>query len=190
VEDLVAVTIYYNNRAAACDLAIQKADSAILLLSRPDRDKWANDIYVFLRQLHRSGEFSTNDRTIVQLRNAGGMRLISNKAVSDSIVGYYKMVDDMKFIFEEQIDHKRTLRSHFPQLLDGIDYGKVVDAQNYLIRPKDPLKLRIVGPDAINTCIIILQNIKGINQGIRRRMGEIKRKANVIREFIVKEYRL
>lgn len=190
VEDLEADTIDYKNRILTCDQMINNADSVILLLNRSDRDSWANDIYYFLRQIHRSNEFSTNDRTIVQLRNAGGMRLISNKSVSDSMVGYYKMVDNMKFIYEEQIDHKRSLRSHLPEILDGIDYGKVVNEQNYVIKVNEPLKLKLTAPNAINTCTLILQNIKGINQGIKRRMEQMKEKAKVIREFILKEYHL
>ena len=190
IEDLEADTIDYKNRIVACDKTINISDSVIILLNRPDRDKWATDIYYFLRQIHRSGEFTTNDRTIIQLRNAGGMRLISNKAVSDSIVDYYKMVESMKFIYEEQIDHKRSLRSHFSQILDGVDYGKVVDEENYVIKPNEPLKLRLTDLNAINTCTIILQNIKGINQGIKRRMKQMKEKAKVTRGFIQKEYHL
>ena len=43
---------------------------------------------MYLRGITRSsaGLLYPNDRTIVQLRNAGGMRLIRNKSVSDSMV--------------------------------------------------------------------------------------------------------
>jgi hypothetical protein len=189
-EDLEADTVEYKNRISACDQTISVADSLILLLNSPDKDKWANDIYYFFRQIHRSSEFGTNDRTIVQLRNAGGMRLISSKSVSDSMVDYYKIVESMRFIYEEQIEYKRSLRSHFPQLLDGIEYGKTTDENNFVIRPDEPLKLKPTNPVTINTCTIILQNIKGINQGIKRRLKQMKEKAKVIMEFILKEYHL
>jgi hypothetical protein len=190
VEDLETDTADYIARIAACDKTISISDSSILLLNRPDRDKWANEIYFFLRQLHRSDVFEVNDRTIIQLRNAGGMRLISNKSVSDSMVDYYKVVEHMKFIYEEQIDHKRSLRSLLPEMLDGIDYGKVVNEENLVVRVNDPLKLRVTDPTIINSCTIVLQNIKGINQGIKRRLIQMKKKANLIREYILKEYHL
>jgi len=189
-EDLEADTIDFGRRISACQQTILLADSLIIVLNRPDRDKWANDIYYFFRQLHRSDVFEVNDRTIVQLRNAGGMSLISNKRVSDSIVDYYRIVDHIKFIYEEQIDYKRSLRSHLPQILNGIDYGKVIDEENYVIRTKEPLELSLTDPNVINTCTITLQNIKGINLGIKKRLGEMKEKAKGIRAFIVKEYHL
>ena len=189
-EDLAADTIEFENRISACWQTITLSDSMILLLNRPDRDKYANDIYYFSRQIHRSNEFSTNDRTIVQLRNAGGMRLIKNKEVSDSIVSYYKTIDMLRYIYEEQIDHKRNFRSHLPEILDGFDYGKIVDSVNRVVRINETLHLKITNPNAINTLMLILQNIKGINQGIKRRLNELKIKATTIREFILREYHI
>ena len=51
-----------------------------------------------------------NDRTIVQLRNAGGMRLIKNKSVSDSMVGYYRSADIIQFLTDEGLNNRRLLR--------------------------------------------------------------------------------
>jgi hypothetical protein len=38
--------------------------------------------------------------------------------------------------------------------------------------------------------MLILDNIKGINQGTRFRLAELKEKAIKIRRYIIKEYRL
>ena len=40
-------------------------------------------------------DFIPNDRTLQQLKNAGGMRLIRNKEISDSIMQYDKMIKDI-----------------------------------------------------------------------------------------------
>jgi len=48
----------------------------------------ANGIYKYYRQPFTYPDFIYTDRTIQQLKNSGGMRLIANKATSDSIIGY------------------------------------------------------------------------------------------------------
>ena len=190
IEDLQADTSSLNTRIAYCELTIKRADSLIAALSSSHPDEMAKEIYYFLRWIHRSDVFSVNDRTIVQLRNAGGMRLVSNKSVSDSMVSYYKEVEFIRFIYEEQMEFRRSLRLYFPKLLDGTDYGKFVDEKNVVIRPVGPVKLRSADPDAINALMVLLQNIKGINSGIKRRMESLQTKAMAIREAIIKEYHL
>jgi hypothetical protein len=190
MEDLVADTLSLNTRIYFCDLTIRKVDSAIAVLTYPGKEEVAGEIYYFLRGLHRSDVFSVNDRTIVQLRNAGGMRLVSSKAVSDSMIDYYKKVEFISFIYEEQMEFRRSLRPYFPQLFDGVDYGNFIDENNVIVRSARPVKLRITNPDAFNACILIISNIKGINLGIKRRLVELKEKAKHIREFIRHEYHL
>jgi hypothetical protein len=190
VEDLEMDTASISNRISYCDLTVKRVDSLIAILSHPPIDKMAGEIYYFLRWMHRSDLFNVNDRTIVQLRNAGGMRLVSNKNVSDSMVSYYKEVEVIRFVYEEQIEWRRSLRPHFPKLLIGFDYGKIIDEKNSVVRTTEPLKLRSTDPDVINTFILLLNNIKGINIGLKLRMENLKTKANTIREFIQKEYHL
>jgi len=48
----------------------------------------ANGMYKYYRQAFTYPDFIYTDRTIQQLKNSGGMRLIANKAVSDSITSY------------------------------------------------------------------------------------------------------
>ena len=173
-----------------CNANVNAADSLLLLLVHPEKEKFATDIYYFFRFIHRSRPFTVNDRTIVQLRNAGGMRLVSNKRVSDSMINYYKDVDFLKWIYDEQIELKRSLRPHFDKILYAQDFSKVIDDQNRVIRPTEVLRLKPASDEALNTLMLIINNIKGINQGTRLRLGELKAKAIKIREYLVKEYRL
>ena len=189
-EDLAADTSEFNRRIKVCETTINVADSLVLLLGHPQREKFAGDIYYFFRFIHRGAPFTVNDRTIIQLRNAGGMRLVSNKTVSDSMINYYKDVDFIKWIFEEHTEMKRSLRPQFNQLLYAEDYSKVIDDQNRVIRPKENLKLKPADDESLNTLKLIITNLKGINQGTRMRLIELKEKAIKIRKFINEEYHL
>ena len=115
---------------------------------------------------------------------------MSNKGVSDSIIDYYKEVEYIKFIYEEQVEWRRALRPYFPEIFNGNDYGLAIDNRNTVIRPIGPVKFRSSDPKVISALVLTLNNIKGINIALRRRMGDLKIRAKDIREFIIKEYRL
>jgi hypothetical protein len=189
-EDLAADISDLDGHIANCKANIDVADSLILLLEHPEKEKYAGDIYYFFRFIHRSRPFTSNDKTIVQLRNAGGMRLVSNKIVSDSMINYYKNVDFIKWIFDEQIELKRSLRPHFDKILYARDFSKVIDKENRTIRSTEVLKLKPASDESLNTLMLILNNIKGINQGTRLRLMELKEKAGKIRKYITEEYHL
>jgi len=190
IEDLERDTATLNGRIAYCNLTIARVDSAIVVFNDPGLNDLAGEIYYFLRWMHRSDVFSVNDRTIIQLRNAGGMRLVSNKSVSDSMIEYYREVDHIRFIYEEQVEWRRALRPYFPELFDGNDYGNAIDNKNIVIRPPRPVKLQSTDPKLINSLVLTLNNIKGINMGLRRRMESLKMRAKAIRQIIIKEYHL
>jgi hypothetical protein len=173
-----------------CKTNVTAADSLLLLLVHSQKEQFAGSIYYFFRFIHRHRPFTVNDRTIVQLRNAGGMRLLSNKTVSDSMISYYKDVDFIKWIYDEQTELKRSLRPHFDKILYAQDFAKVIDTANRVIRPTEVLKLKPADNELLNTLMLIINNIKGINQGTRLRLAELRTKAIKIREYIVKEYRL
>jgi hypothetical protein len=189
-EDLAVDISDLDRYIDGCKANVNAADSLILLLLHSQKEKYAGDIYYFFRFIHRQRPFTVNDRTIVQLRNAGGMRLVSNKSVSDSMINYYKDVDFLTWLYDEQTELKRSLRPHFDKILYAQDFSKVIDTANRVIKPTEVLKLRPADDEALNTLMLILNNIKGINQGTRLRLAELKAKAIKIREYIVKEYRL
>ena len=66
----------------------------------------------------------------------------------------------------------------------------MIDTANRVIRPTEVLKLKPADDEALNTLMLILNNIKGINQGTRLRLAELEAKAIKIREYIVEEYHL
>src|SRR5687767_5121849 len=189
-EDLAMDTIDLEDRIRFCDRTSNSADSLIVILTNKNKNEVAGEIYYFLRFIHRSNLFTVNDRTIVQLRNAGGMRLITNKSASDSMLSYYKDVEFLKFLYEEQLNLKRSLRPHFNTILNGNDFAKVIDMENQVVRTTEVLKIKPASEEEINTFILTLQNIKGINMGLKARLKELQGKAKVIRRFIFKEYQL
>jgi hypothetical protein len=173
------------------DQEVRVADSLGKLLTNVNIKRAANLIYMYLTRINRSSATNlyVNDRTVVQLR-AGGMRIIQNKQISDSIVGYYKEAETIRFLNEESLNIKRTLREKFSTVLNAVDFDKVIDSTNQIINPAETLFLRSTNADAINSCLLWVNNIKHLSGGIKVRINELKNRATRIKAFIEKEYHL
>ncbi|MFZ9388698.1 MAG: hypothetical protein ACO25B_12530, partial [Chitinophagaceae bacterium] len=68
----------------------------------------ANGLYKYHRQPFNYPDFIYTDRTIQQLKNSGGMRLIENKAVSDSIIAYDALVKLISLDISEGVKDLRV----------------------------------------------------------------------------------
>jgi hypothetical protein len=190
-EDLEADNAYMEERLAFFDDKIKKADSLVYLFSSGYKTEMVNDIYYHLRFIGRHSPFDVNDRTIVQLRNAGGMRLISNKTVSDSMVNYYRYVDKIHYLDERLVVLIGMLGVSTDKLLDAVDFGKLTDTvNNFVLRVNEPLKLRTTDAETINVASLNVQRIKNITIAIKLAVRQLKERANATRQLILKEYHL
>jgi hypothetical protein len=191
-EDLEADEYDLQNNINYLRAQAQNADSLQILLKNATITEPANHIYMYLREITRSslGLLYPNDRTIVQLRNAGGMRLIKNKAVSDSMVGYYRTIEIIQFLSESAIGNKISLREKYMPLLNAGDFSKIVDSTSSILNPTEILHLRKADPDLINICLIEIDRIKAISGTLAIKMRNLKEKAGRIKEFIKNEYHL
>ena len=181
----------YMERLLAFSEKIKLADSLILLLSRATTKERANAIYYCFRAVGRYTPFDVNDRTVVQLRNAGGMRLISNKDVTDTIVNYYRSVDNINYLDQRLIVHIGSISVSTDKLLDGIDWGKLTDTlNNTIVVVNETLKLRTADPEVMNAAIMNIHRIKNIAIAIKLFVKQLKERANATRQFILNEYHL
>src|SRR5215203_3511132 len=76
LDDVKADTAVLDGAIVLRSRRVNWCDSLIRLLKSTDREQFTNVIYLYGLQLSSSNRFSPFDRTIHQLRNAGGMRLI------------------------------------------------------------------------------------------------------------------
>ena len=170
----------------------RQADSLHARMKNITTKQPANLVYMYLRGAIRgtAGLLYPNDRTIVQLRNAGGMRLIKNKNVSDSMALYYREVELIRVLSQEGQVNKASLREKSTPLLNADDYAKIVDSNSAIINPSETIYLRQADPEVINSCLIEVNRIKTLNGGIAIRIQWLKERAGRIKDFIKKEYHL
>ena len=73
-------------------------DTLLKELEKPNSKRVVNCLYHYsYNYLLSYYLFMHTDRTITQLKNAGGLRLIQSKAASDSIINYYSVVSGVEF---------------------------------------------------------------------------------------------
>lgn len=94
-------------------------DSLINLLASPGIDENSYKAYDLWSRNIGFEDFISNDRTIRQLKNSGGMRLIRNKAVSDSIISYDQTLRNY-YVQADAMLHIVTNRQIYNQLFDFI----------------------------------------------------------------------
>jgi hypothetical protein len=170
---------------------IDISDSLKQLLNKADLNTRANEAYVDLRYLIRQLgiKIFVSERTISQLKNAGQMRLIQNKMVTDSILDYYKNVETISSLQEASLAQKAKLRTLYAPLLKSDDWDKVIAKNSdHVINPKDDLHFRSVNPDTINECLLEISDIKGIHNGFKYEMIDLKNQATRLKKLISEHY--
>jgi len=124
--------------------------------------------------------FVSNDRTIQQLKSSGELRLIRNKAVSDSIMKY-----------------DQTLKKYYTQsdlmysaILDVTDYSQLFDFINLHKNPNIPVALTVQGKKSLNQAYAHLQLWNRGLIGLISWLERVNEEAINLLTFIQIEYKL
>ncbi len=168
-----------------------RTDSLSDLLSSNSKNQFA--IYYHASSLSRRAFFYSADGTIQQLKNAGGLRLVSNAQVADSIKAYdvlYRSILQLQALEEEQVMRFRELAAKIfdaaiivkfrRRELNSLDDSLKVP--NPLLKQNDPILLNELN-NTINYRI-------GNSFRILNDLDTLKDKAVHLMDMIRKEYHL
>jgi hypothetical protein len=189
-EDLADDERRLKQLVTSAGIQFRAADTLQMQLPHADMKTNATSIYVNFRRLFRQLGINLylNDRTIVQLRNSGGMRLIQNKQVSDSIVAYYNAAQRIQFLYDIMLGYRKSLKEAALPLLDAAYYYRVIDSTDRIIYPADTFFLRTADRNAINNCLLYISDIEGLYSALRRSIEGMITKAANIKKFIAEQY--
>ena len=138
-------------------------DSLLYLIDNPGNH--VADIYFFARHITRTATvlFINNDRTIQQLKYSGGLRLITDRRISDSIMIYDRQV---RLVLERQENEMAIIRDclpHYYKIFNGRVFVRMLDENNFINRITDNPSLLNFSEQELNTFLGYFQNIKAIN---------------------------
>ena len=192
IEDLKSDTVNYNRQIRYRTTSQRRADSLIILLLSPERNKHVDSIYVCVERVGRGTLFLYNDRTIQQLKNSGGMRLIRSQVASDLIMNYDQLVREMQhfeLVREDILNRFREISSY---ILDAAIFYSMADTGSDISvkRPKGNSKLFSDNPETINRLCYWTNRFSIVNRQVIVKQTDLKESAIRIMEFLSKTYKL
>ncbi len=189
IEDLKSDTLfiarYLNNK----DQKVKDYDSLIRYLNSIDPDQYGNRIYFFARQLTRGLSFMPADGTIKQLISSGGLRLIKNQQVSDSIMAYDQAIERILLTQSRQEDEIAVIRLMMGKLMDPNILETMVDGE-IISPPSGNPALRTKTKEFILDFIYAVHQLKGSDRLNAVRLHRLKERAVGIMLFLKKEYNI
>ena len=190
VEDLKQDTTNINSNTQLRSSKILVMDSLIKLLNGPDPNKDGQSAYYYGRRVTRSTLFQPNDRTIKQLKNAGGLRLIRNQMASNAIMEYDQSIDYINYLQNNR--ETQELTEIYP-LLARLFNGNVLETMingMEINRPPGNPALRSTDKNLILDLTYFLHQYKTSSIVIITRLQLVKQKATETIQFLQKEYHL
>ena len=167
----------------------QNADSLFTLMTLADYSDKTGSIYYFGRKTSLREFFYMTDGTLIQLNNAGGLRLIRYHDLVDSISSYKNKYDDLER--SQQLKELQLInyRDVCCKVFDVRVYEKMVNGLG-ILRPEGNPKLISQNPLDINELLMRVHFIKRNNAGLLKQLQELNSKAINLQVLIRKKYKL
>ncbi len=180
IEDLKSDTLQSNEILIFLDSRIAGVDSVITALSSPGIIENSNNAYRLWSKNIGLPDFISNDRTIQQLKNSGGLRLIRNRAVSDRIMKYDHLIRNFNGL--------TTVMSGI--LGDQHIYSQLFDIINLDKNTNTPVPLTEQGRKLLNEAYANRKVWRFILSNLNSSLKLINSESKDILVFIQKEYQL
>ena len=187
VEDLKQDTAKIN---ANIKLRTAKAliiDSLIKLLNSPNPNEQGSSAYYFGRRTTRSTLYQANDRTIKQLKNAGGLRLIRNQEASDAIMTYDQANDYIVYLQSREFEELSVMYPLLAKLYDANVLETMIKGME-INRPSGNPALRTTDRDMLLDITYYLHQYKSTSIVVITRLQSLLNSATETIQFLQKEY--
>lgn len=194
VADLKKDTATFNIVIPMEATAISGLDSMLAALSHgPYTDSSIRFMYYLSRKYTESIEpMSYTLRTITQLKYAGGLRLISNKNASDSIVRYNKMVDDVASILNYTTHDFMVPSIRLGNKIFNAKFFLPYNAESVIDLLHSGQKMNLLTNEEaiLSEYMSLIYEVKQIRQDYFRQLQRHKERAIDMISFFEKEYHL
>ena len=170
-------------------LAKQAGDSLFQLLTLPDYKNNTASIYYFGRFFSIRDFFNMTDGTLKQLNNAGGLRLIHNIDVVDSLQSYqyiYSEIVKAQELKELQLINYRDVMC---KVFDVRVFEKMVNGIQ-IIKPDGNPELFSHNKGLHNELLMKVHFVKRNNALLLKWLDEMKQKSINLQALIKKEYHI
>ena len=169
---------------------VKRMDSLKYLLYNDDIKNHGADIYYLGRRASRGGWLSLHDRSIQQMKNSGGFRLIRNERVSKAIIEYYNrlvFIERLQNIDMSEVDEYKKLAI---EVFDPVIFDGVVGVDNSINKPEGNPALLIYDRHILLRMAGIVSYTKNSRLALAKAENEMKVAAEELIVLLNKEYHL
>jgi hypothetical protein len=163
-------------------------DSILWILTSPQREQYGNELYYYARWLPRINRMYNNDGTLLQLKNAGNLRLIRSIPARESIMKYDQQI---RFWNNIQDREESLIQMYYPVLMSMFDarvFEQMVNGMA-IARPKTNPQLLFNDKAHINELYSRVHFLKNVNT-FQIQFAENRRAdARSVVALLKKEYR-
>ncbi len=190
INDITADTARLSSIIKSRDQRDAQLDSLTFLLNSDSAQGNSRHIYFFSHTISRFliHQFTPNDGTMQQLKNAGGLRMIRKHLVADSIIKYDVATRAIQLLGEQELNVTGIYREMAPKILNGIELGKFSDNDNYPIRITVDPPLEPGYKAFLNEYNYRLLSVKNVNKGYRRETRKLLKQAINLLYILKEEY--
>ncbi len=147
-------------------------------------------LYYYARQSTRPVSFLASDRTIIQLKNSGGFRLITNKQSADSIMAYQASLNGYQYFLMRVNEDIQNLLPFLSKLFNASVFDTMVNSENEIHKPIGNPPMRSSDPDLINEFSYYIHLRKTTTNAEIKSLQRIQKRAANTLEFLKKKYHL
>ena len=164
-------------------------DSLVYLLTQTNIRENGNSIYYIGRIVSPPISFFPNDRTIQQLKSAGGLRLIRDMDISNSIMAYDRKMRQSVFELGDEQQVRGEYRLSANKIFSGQVFHQMM-MNKEIKRPIGNPALFSEDKALLNEFIMETQYLEKVNQKQAARAQELVDQARKLIADIVKGYHL
>ena len=171
---------------------VNRADSILYLFKNADFKNTSGDIYYFGRTLGLRNLWRSNDGTIQQLTYSGGLRLIENKSVIDSIQDYINKLKEFSQLLSLEDAEVSEYRKAMNKVFSGFVLNDMINMQIGMAATRlnyNP-DLQSTAKNDINDLVVQIAIVKTNRVNQLKIMKDLKTEAGSIIKLINKEYSL
>ena len=191
IEDLKEDTALLTSKIMEFQQTGKELDSMILLLNSQDIKNFGASLYYFGRKAHRFSFFNGTDRTIQQMKNSGGFRLVRNDLAANSILRYYALMNSLNELQTRNEQYAMEYRSFSMNVFHPMVFQEMVDTTNQAVkRVRDNPELLTYDKATLLKLTSILHYLNSVRRGVQLRYDYIKLEADKLIQVLKKEYHL
>ena len=168
-------------------------DSLIQMLDATPVTSNTNDLYYYGRLATKSQLFTGNTRTLEQLKSTGGFKLIRNKKVTEAMLSYYAILEEIRNLESQggEEGEMNEYRKLAVQIFNADVFNRINSAGlNNVSRPTEHPPLRTNDPKLRGDLAGWVHYLKNTRIGIYQFKKELVKKGEDLVRLIGEEYHL